>query len=90
MPSELLEEIRPRIAARRPYVPAARPARASLTTPGQEWPFKLGQPVQHKKFGQGTVMAFEGSGDHTRVQVNFHHAGAKWLVLAYANLQGIG
>ena len=32
-------------------------------------------------------MAFEGSGEHTRVHVNFLHAGAKWLVLAYANLQ---
>jgi DNA helicase-2/ATP-dependent DNA helicase PcrA len=41
----------------------------------------------HKKFGEGTVMAFEGQGEHTRVQVNFSQAGAKWLVLAYANLQ---
>jgi hypothetical protein len=32
-------------------------------------------------------MAFEGSAEHTRVQVNFHHSGAKWLVLAYADLQ---
>jgi DNA helicase-2/ATP-dependent DNA helicase PcrA len=32
-------------------------------------------------------MAFEGSGEHTRVHVNFLDAGAKWLVLAYANLQ---
>ena len=28
----------------------------------------------------------EGSGAHARVQVNFESAGAKWLVLAYANL----
>jgi DNA helicase-2/ATP-dependent DNA helicase PcrA len=55
--------------------------------PNQEWPFQLGQPVMHKKFGEGTVVAFEGQGDHTRVQVNFHQQGAKWLVLAYANLQ---
>jgi DNA helicase-2/ATP-dependent DNA helicase PcrA len=85
MPSELLEEIRPRIFSSRPYVPA-RPARTAAFK-GQEWPFKLGQPVQHGKFGEGTVMAFEGSGEHTRVQVNFNSAGAKWLVLAYANLQ---
>jgi hypothetical protein len=25
-----------------------------------------------------------------RVQVNFNHAGAKWLVLAYANLESLG
>jgi DNA helicase-2/ATP-dependent DNA helicase PcrA len=43
--------------------------------------------VVHPKFGEGTVMAFEGAGEHTRVHVNFSAAGAKWLVLAYANLQ---
>lgn len=85
MPSELLEEIRPRIAVQRPYMPA-RPAGLS-SDQGQDLPFSLGQPVVHSKFGEGTVMAFEGSGEHTRVHVNFHDAGAKWLVLAYANLQ---
>jgi DNA helicase-2/ATP-dependent DNA helicase PcrA len=54
---------------------------------GQEWPFRLGQTVVHGKFGEGTVMSFEGSGEHTRVQVNFARAGMKWLVMAYANLQ---
>ena len=34
----------------------------------------------------GVVMDSEGSGPHARVQVNFEDAGAKWLVLAYANL----
>lgn len=91
IPEELMEEIRPRAAVQRPYVPASRNrAREKVTrthAPGQEWPFQLGQPVVHKKFGEGTVMAFEGQGDHTRVQVNFAQAGAKWLVLAYAGLQ---
>jgi DNA helicase-2/ATP-dependent DNA helicase PcrA len=41
----------------------------------------------HPKFGEGTVLGFEGSGEHSRVQVNFPAAGAKWLVLAYARLQ---
>jgi DNA helicase-2/ATP-dependent DNA helicase PcrA len=84
IPAELLEEIRPRIAVHRPYVPA-RPAASVIQ--GQDWPFKLGQNVAHAKFGEGTIVSFEGSGEHTRVQVNFHDAGAKWLVLAYANLQ---
>ena len=87
MPAELLQEIRPRLAAARPYVPArpAAPARSAVFK-NQEWPFRLGQRVQHRKFGEGTVLAFEGSGEHTRVQVNFSRAGSKWLVLAYANL----
>jgi DNA helicase-2/ATP-dependent DNA helicase PcrA len=87
MPAELLEEIRPQLSARRPYVSArpAAPSREGIFR-NQEWPFKLGQRVQHRKFGEGTVLAFEGSGEHSRVQVNFTHAGNKWLVLAYANL----
>jgi DNA helicase-2/ATP-dependent DNA helicase PcrA len=87
MPSELLEEIRPRLAARRPYVSArpAAPSRSGFSQ--QEWPFKLGQRVLHPKFGEGTVLAFEGSGEHTRIQVNFTNAGSKWLVLAYAKLE---
>jgi DNA helicase-2/ATP-dependent DNA helicase PcrA len=87
MPAEFLEEIRPRTASRQPWVPA-RPSRSAGLSQ-QEWPFRLGQAVLHNKFGEGTVMAFEGSGEHTRVHVNFHHAGAKWLVLAYAKLQAI-
>ena len=29
----------------------------------------------------------EGNGSHARVQVQFEDSGAKWLVLAYANLK---
>ena len=53
-------------------------------------PFKYGQRVHHVKFGEGTVVTFEGQGEHARVQVNFNHAGTKWLVLAYANLEPVG
>jgi DNA helicase-2/ATP-dependent DNA helicase PcrA len=47
--------------------------------------FKLGQQVQHPKFGQGTVINYEGSDEQARIQVKFQE-GAKWLMLAYANL----
>ncbi len=93
IPAELIEEIRPRMSVSRPFVSSRAPSRGRARhtgrthVPGQEWPFRLGEGVRHKKFGPGTVVAFEGSGDHTRVQVNFDQAGAKWLVLAYANLQ---
>ncbi|HHF7374790.1 TPA: hypothetical protein ACPSKV_002349 [Legionella bozemanae] len=46
----------------------------------------MGQSVTHAKFGQGVVLAVEGSGAHARVQVRFSEHGVKWLVLAYANL----
>ena len=49
--------------------------------------FSLGQRVLHAKFGEGVILNLEGSGDNTRIQVNFEQAGSKWLVAAYANLQ---
>ena len=50
---------------------------------------QLGQRVAHPKFGEGVVLNCEGSGSHARVQVNFRDAGAKWLVLQYANLEAV-
>ena len=87
MPARLIEEIRPRISSSRPYQPA-HPSGAA-TSGADSLPFSLGQAVAHAKFGEGTVLAFEGSGEHARVQVNFPRAGTKWLVLTYANLQPI-
>ena len=41
------------------------------------------------KFGDGVVLELEGQGTHARVQVKFERQGTKWLMLAYANLEGI-
>ena len=49
-------------------------------------PWRIGQRVFHQKFGEGTIMGVEGAGADARVQVNFKHAGSKWLALAYAKL----
>ena len=48
---------------------------------------QLGQRVRHGTFGEGIVLNYEGAGAHARVQVNFERAGAKWLVMSYANLE---
>jgi DNA helicase-2/ATP-dependent DNA helicase PcrA len=50
-------------------------------------PFQLGQIVSHAKFGEGTVLNYEGQGSHARIQVNFPELGSKWLVLSYAKLE---
>jgi ATP-dependent DNA helicase UvrD/PcrA len=87
IPSELIQEVRPRMQVQRPWAGRKAPEyKRSNSNIKQDWPFQLGANVSHKKFGSGTVISFEGSGEHARVQVNFHQAGAKWLVLAYANL----
>jgi DNA helicase-2/ATP-dependent DNA helicase PcrA len=89
IPERHLEEIRPRMHVSRPYVRATGPARSTGGGLEGDSPFRHGQLVRHRKFGEGTVVSFEGSGEHARVQVNFHSAGSKWLVLAYANLESV-
>lgn len=60
----------------------------SITTPeGEE--FVLGQRVIHPKFGSGTIIDSEGSGDRMRIHVHFDMCGSKWLVLAYAKLESV-
>ncbi len=87
IPAELINEIRPRTKMQTPWASRRHPEYPkSNSNIKQDWPYQLGANVSHKKFGIGTVISFEGSGEHARVQVNFHRAGAKWLVLAYANL----
>jgi DNA helicase-2/ATP-dependent DNA helicase PcrA len=49
----------------------------------------LGQRVFHGKFGEGVVLNIEGQGPQARVHVNFDDLGAKWLMMAYANLQTV-
>jgi len=85
LPAELVEEIRPRVNVHRPAVAGRAPTRRG--PPLDDMPLKLGQRVAHERFGEGVVLHCEGSGRHTRVQVNFESAGTKWLVLDYANLQ---
>ena len=86
VPEELLEEIRPNVRVSQPF---RRRDRKTRNSPGMEDSgdgVRLGQQVRHKKFGDGVVLNYEGSGAHARVQVNFETAGTKWLVLSYANL----
>jgi DNA helicase-2/ATP-dependent DNA helicase PcrA len=84
IPSDLVREVRGRPQVTRPvYSPAAN------LSMDQESGFRLGQRVLHPKFGEGVVLSAEGQGGSARVHVNFEAAGAKWLMLAYANLEPI-
>ena len=51
--------------------------------------WRIGQNVLHAKFGAGIITNCEGSGSEARVQVNFDHAGTKWLLLEYAKLTAV-
>ncbi len=47
---------------------------------------RIGQTVEHAKFGIGVIVSTEGRGADARVQVNFGGSGMKWLALEYAKL----
>ena len=82
IPVDLVEEVRARPQVSRPYAAPSGSLRMAEEASG----FHLGQRVRHAKFGAGVVLNAEGQGAGTRVQVNFEDVGAKWLVVAYANL----
>jgi DNA helicase-2/ATP-dependent DNA helicase PcrA len=49
--------------------------------------YAIGQLVSHTKFGLGTILNYEGSGDSMRLQIKFQKVGTKWLISAYAKLE---
>jgi len=49
-------------------------------------PWKVGQQVNHTKFGNGVVVSYEGNASDMRVQVNFGREGLKWLAMEFAKL----
>jgi DNA helicase-2/ATP-dependent DNA helicase PcrA len=84
MPEDCIEEVRLKSTISRPV--HNRFNQMTSHTSFEETGFKLGERVVHRKFGEGIVLNYEGSGEHARVQVNFDEFGSKWLVLAYAKL----
>ncbi|MGH6626904.1 MAG: UvrD-helicase domain-containing protein [Burkholderiaceae bacterium] len=58
------------------------PARKAAPSHG----LRVGLQVFHTKFGEGTVLTLEGSGEDARAQVKFMRHGVKWLALSVAKL----
>ena len=96
LPEGLLHWLTPRFVARKSfdsYLPpsaGATPSFGAAPAPehsGNTW--RIGQRVFHQKFGDGVITGVEGSGADARVQVNFKHAGSKWLALEYAKLTAV-
>lgn len=86
LPEACTEEIRLQSQVKKPITTGRFSSALTLETFGNSG-FKLGQNVRHKKFGDGVVLNYEGSGPQSRIQVNFADVGCKWLVVAYANLE---
>ncbi|MEI7612691.1 MAG: UvrD-helicase domain-containing protein [Betaproteobacteria bacterium] len=87
LPEELLRKVgnKPAFAPAAPAyrsVPAKAAASGGSSSAGG---FRIGQSVEHAKFGLGVIVAAE-AGAEARVQVNFGAHGMKWLALEYAKL----
>jgi DNA helicase-2/ATP-dependent DNA helicase PcrA len=88
IPEQYVEEVRMKAQVSRP-VSSGRFSQTQVNNNFNETGFSLGQRVQHPKFGEGTIINFEGSGAQSRVQVAFNGEGIKWLVTQYAKLTAL-
>ncbi len=102
LPPEAVEDVRPRISVSRPlyasesialatpdHVDASRRRSRAAQLPGEDLPMRLGARVRHPKFGEGTILRFEGQGESRQVHVNFEGAGRKILMYSLARLEQI-
>jgi DNA helicase-2/ATP-dependent DNA helicase PcrA len=102
LPPEALEDVRPRISVSRPLYASDRVALAAprpgevprrrsraMPVPGEDLPMRLGTRVRHPKFGEGTILRFEGQGESRQVHVNFEDVGQKILMYELARLEQI-
>ena len=83
LPKECVEEVRLRATVSRPVNHSRLGTRIISNDSG----YSLGQRVKHPKFGDGTIINIEGSGEHCRLQIAFNGEGIKWLVAAFARLE---
>src|SRR5699024_10506075 len=85
LPTECVEEVRLRATASRPV----NHQRLGTPITQNDSGYALGQRVVHPKFGEGTIINLEGSGEHCRLQIAFQGQGIKWLVASYARLENV-
>lgn len=101
LPAELLNEVRLSASVSRPmHFANNRPKPAGVRVGGARAGnplsganesaaaanLRIGQRVEHKKFGIGIILHAEGDGERTRLLINFEGVGEKWLVLGFAPL----
>ncbi|MDW6091489.1 DNA helicase II [Vibrio rhizosphaerae] len=88
LPEGCLDEVRMKAQVSRP-TSTGRFSQKVVKESFNETGFNLGSRVRHPKFGEGTIINFEGAGPQSRVQVAFNGEGIKWLVTAYAKLEAL-
>lgn len=89
---EVRQQIRPRAQVIAPTLPRNLKKVASSSAENQSaqsmqtslGELRVGQNIQHERFGMGEVTKLEGSGDNAKATIRFRHAGEKQLLLRFA------
>ena len=66
-----------------------QPSASSASVPSADG-LREGCRVHHDRFGDGTVLKMEGSGENLKVTVKFDLLGTKLLLAKFARLKVIG
>jgi len=82
MPSQFIKDLDVDVLHR--DKPLAKPSTLSIS---HDSGLEIGSSVSHPSFGEGVVLELEGSGNATRISVEFERVGLKRLMLKYAALQ---
>ncbi len=92
IPDEFLKHVKPTTSASRSYsgTSSSYGYRQKQAAPLKKADFSeyesdspVGQRVTHQQFGEGTILQYEGQGEHARIQVKFKNAGTKWLIASF-------
>ena len=81
--TQFIADVKPRLVPVRKEAPAPQ---SSIGDIG----LKEGNIIEHQRFGIGTVVKVEGSGENTKATVNFKNAATKQLLLKFAKYTIIG
>lgn len=81
--TQFIADVKPRLVPVRKETPAPQSAIGNIG-------LKEGNIIEHQRFGVGTVVKIEGSGENTKATVNFKNAGIKQLLLKFARYTIIG
>lgn len=102
IPVDLLNELRPKPKVSWPqpasaagrYAPSASRVDGGLAFDEHSGDaldgLQRGQRVYHAHFGEGILLGVAGHGEAAKVQVDFDHAGKKWLLARVAKLTAVG
>ena len=72
------------IASNGRFKPVPKSAPAAASQPSSSTALHEGAVIEHQRFGIGTIVKLEGSGDNEKATVEFRNVGTKQLLLKFA------